>query len=123
MNQYSDNKKGNYSPSTSFNYPHAQHGPAAGHGSQSGNHNGNEQGHHPRRRTDRFRRETFNIQDRVSKQNDIIIRLLKEIRDRLPPPPEGLDSKDDYVEAAIAAAAEVRADMDDDQGTDQTEPS
>lgn len=42
---------------------------------------------HPRRRTDRFKRESLNTNDKISRQNDIIIRLLKEIRDRLPPPP------------------------------------
>lgn len=41
---------------------------------------------HPRRRTDRFKRETLNLSEKLIKQNDIIIRLLKEIRDRLPRP-------------------------------------
>ena len=120
MNQYSDNKKGNYSPSTSFNYPHAQHGHShgAGHTQPSGNHSGNEQPHHPRRRTDRFRRETFNIQDKVVKQNDIMIRLLKEIRDRLPPLPADHIAKDDYVEEGLAAAADITAEMDDDRDSD-----
>ncbi len=66
-------KMPNYSPSTSYNYS-----PATGF-------NGGQQ--HPRRRNDRFKRETLNLTDRVVKQNDVIIRLLKEIRDRLPPPP------------------------------------
>jgi hypothetical protein len=42
---------------------------------------------HPRRRVDRFKRESLNSNDKVTRQNDLIIRLLKEIRDRLPPPP------------------------------------
>jgi hypothetical protein len=42
---------------------------------------------HPRRRIDRFKRETINYNDRMIRQNDSIIRLLKEIRDRLPAPP------------------------------------
>jgi hypothetical protein len=70
--KYSE-KKPNYSPSTSYNYS-----PQTGHtGSSPMN---------PRRRVDNFRRETPNSSDRIFKQNDIIIRLLKEIRDRLPEP-------------------------------------
>jgi len=49
----------------------------------------------PRRRTDRFKRESINLNDKVVKQNDIIIRLLKDIRDRLPPP--------SYVQSETAA--------------------
>jgi hypothetical protein len=51
---------------------------------QGGYNNGQQ---HPRRRTDRFKRESINMNDKITRQNDIIIRLLKEIRDRLPPPP------------------------------------
>ncbi len=64
-------KNPNYSPSISYNYS-----PQTGY-------NGNTQ-MHPRRRIDRYRREAPNINDRIIRQNDIIIRLLKEIRDRLP---------------------------------------
>jgi hypothetical protein len=67
-------KSPNYSPSTSFNYS-----------PQSGYNGGGQM--HPRRRVDHFRRETVNTSDRTIKQNDMIIRLLKEIRDRLPEPP------------------------------------
>ncbi len=66
-------KMPNYSPSTAFNYS-----PATGY-------NGGQQ--HPRRRNDRFKRESLNLNDRIVKQNEMIIRLLKEIRDRLPAPP------------------------------------
>jgi hypothetical protein len=66
-------KMPNYSPSTSYNYGH------------QGGYNGSMQ-QHPRRRADRFKRESINQSDRLVKQNDLIIRLLKEIRDRLPPP-------------------------------------
>jgi hypothetical protein len=66
-------KMPNYSPSTSYNYGH------------HGGYNAMQQ--HPRRRADRFKRETINQSDKLVKQNDLIIRLLKEIRDRLPPPP------------------------------------
>jgi hypothetical protein len=68
-------KSPNYSPSTSFNYS-----PQSGYNGGSGQ-------MHPRRRIDRFRRETLNTSERTIKQNDMIIRLLKEIRDRLPEPP------------------------------------
>jgi hypothetical protein len=66
-------KMPNYSPSTAFNYGH--HG---------GGYSNMQQ--HPRRRADRFKRESLNLNDKVVKQNDMIIRLLKDIRDRLPPP-------------------------------------
>jgi hypothetical protein len=65
-------KMPNYSPSTAFNYS-----PGTGI-------NGGQQ--HPRHRNDRFKRESPGQSDRIFKQNDIIIRLLKEIRDRLPAP-------------------------------------
>jgi hypothetical protein len=68
-------KSTNYSPSTSYNYS-----PQTGH-------TGGQAQMHPRRRIENFRRETPNASDRILRQNDIIIRLLKEIRDRLPEPP------------------------------------
>jgi hypothetical protein len=68
-------KNPNYSPSISYNYS-----PQTGY-------NGNTQMHSRRRNNnDRFRREPTNSNERVIRQNDIIIRLLKEIRDRLPEP-------------------------------------
>jgi hypothetical protein len=73
MNEKYPEKNPNYSPSISYNYS-----------PQSG-YNGNTQ-MHPRRRNDRFRRESLNSNERIIRQNDIIIRLLKEIRDRLPEP-------------------------------------
>ncbi len=70
--KYGDSS-GNYSPSTSYNYsPGSSNYPSSQHQS------------HPRRRSDRFKRESLNQTDRLAKQNDVIIRLLKEIRDRLP---------------------------------------
>ena len=65
-------KMDNYSPSTAFNY-------SPGTGFTGGQ-------QHPRHRNDRFKRESPSMTDRIVKQNDIIIRLLKEIRDRLPGP-------------------------------------
>jgi hypothetical protein len=91
-------KMPNYSPSTAFNYS-----PAAGY-------NGGQQ--HPRRRNDRFKRESPNLTDRVVKQNDIIIRVLKEIRDRLPQPP-GSDQKPPESPEIVDAALDS-----DDSGAD-----
>jgi hypothetical protein len=67
------------SPSSNYNY-----NSSAGYNQNNG-FGGQQQ--HPRRRIDRFKRETINYSDRLIRQNDSIIRLLKEIRDRLPAPP------------------------------------
>jgi hypothetical protein len=72
--KYQDNKNQNYTPSMSFGHQGAGY---------------NAMNQQPRRRTDRFKREALNYNERIVHQNDIIIRLLKEIRDRLPPPPPG----------------------------------
>jgi hypothetical protein len=72
---FSPNRYGNSGGGFNYNY------------NQSNSFNGQQQ--HPRRRTDRFKRESLNTNDKIFRQNDIIIRLLKEIRDRLPPPPPG----------------------------------
>lgn len=53
----------------------------------NGNSNSGFSSQHPRRRTDRFKRESLNLSEKLIRQNDVIIRLLKEIRDRLPKPP------------------------------------
>jgi len=74
-----------YSPSSNFNY---------GNSSYNGNSSFNGQQQRTHRRPG-YKRDNFNSNDRLIKQNDIIIRLLKEIRDRLPPPPM---SEDDYEE-------------------------
>jgi hypothetical protein len=78
-------KNPNYSPSISYNYS-----------PQSG-YNGNSQ-MHPRRRNDRFRRESLNSNERLIRQNDIMIRLLKEIRDRLPEPHYASKTEGEAVE-------------------------
>ena len=83
MSQNFNGRGGNYSPSASYNYS-----PGSGSHQQPSHHS-----HHPRRRSDRFKRESINYTDRIAKQNDVIIRLLKEIRDRLPP----LDSRQDQA--------------------------
>lgn len=66
------------SPSSTYNYNSTA-------GYNQGNGFSGQQ--HPRRRIDRFKRESINYNDRMIRQNDSIIRLLKEIRDRLPAPP------------------------------------
>lgn len=81
-------EKSNYSPSASYNY-----------GQNAGNFQSSQQPHGPqRRRPDRQKPRSgngggngagFGNVDKLIKQNDIIIRLLKEIRDRLPQAVEG----------------------------------
>jgi hypothetical protein len=74
-------KKVNYSPSVNYNYNPS--------GSSYGSQQYGQQGG-PRRRGDQHGRREFGGHqvERLIKQNDIIIRLLKDIRDRLPEPPE-----------------------------------
>ena len=65
-------KNPNYSPSTSYNYS-----PQSGFNTNSPT--------NPHRRSDHFRKDApGNTNERLIRQNDIIIKLLKEIRDRLP---------------------------------------
>ncbi len=76
--RYSDNKGKNYSPSVSFNYQNGQQSRPHDQGYQQ----------HPRRRIDRYKRETIHYSEKLIKQNDIIIRLLKEIRNGLAGTPQ-----------------------------------
>jgi hypothetical protein len=96
-------KMQNYSPSTAFNYSPAT-------GLTGGQQN-------PRRRNDRFKREPNNLNDRVIKQNDIIIRLLKEIRDRLPAPAVSALKSVEGQDSPGSAS-----DPYDAEGTDDPEP-
>ncbi len=43
-------------------------------------------GQYQHKKIDRFRRDPVNYTEKLVRQNDLIIRLLKEIRDRLPAP-------------------------------------
>lgn len=100
-NKYGE--KPSYSPSTSFgpknNSNHSYNSYNSG---NSANYNG-QQGQGQRRRPpeNRFKAggggggHHTNSSDRLVKQNDIIIALLKEIRDRLPAPPAGSVSATD----------------------------
>jgi hypothetical protein len=87
------------SPSSTYNYnSNAGYNQNNGFGGQQ----------HPRRRIDRFKRETINYSDRIIRQNDSIIRLLKEIRDRLPAPPASAvaaNEPDQIVQNGSFAAA------------------
>ena len=116
--QYSANRKSNnksqaYSPSANYNLNsnqtahgnhnnnHGNHGNHNNHGNHSnhGNHGGNNNyGNQQRRKPSNFKpRDNHGSNDRIIKQNDIIIRLLKEIRDRLPPNPSAPSyEKHDY---------------------------
>jgi hypothetical protein len=106
-NKYQDNR---YSPSANYNYNYKGNG---GFSSQQ-----------QRRRIDRYnKRDNGNSSERLLRQNDLIIRLLKEIRDRLPPPavPAHYDNGDseparqngrcgdEAVERAEAPATEAAA--------------
>jgi hypothetical protein len=95
-NKYND--KTSYSPSASFGPKNnSNHNYNSYNNGNSANYNG-QQGQNQRRRPPENRFKTgggnggghhSNFNDRIVKQNDIIIRLLKEIRDRLPAPPAG----------------------------------
>jgi hypothetical protein len=107
-----------YSPSSSYNY----NGGQSQHGGNHGNHGnqpyGNQQ--HQRRKPMPFKRDSMHgagsssggssASDKLSRQNDIIIRLLKEIRDRLPAPPVSTvvaeSSETDMVDEAVALIQE-----------------
>jgi hypothetical protein len=81
------------SPSPSYNYNYNSN---SGYPSQQ----------HLRRKMDnRFKRDTRdnnngNSSERLMRQNELIIRLLKEIRDRLPPPPVSAQANVADVESA-----------------------
>jgi hypothetical protein len=93
MGQRFVEKSGNYSPSTSYNYNNPRTSNANYLPQQQNMRNNN--GKRLDNNNNKFRRPTQNnnnSNDRVIRQNDIIIRLLKEIRDRLPPPPESLQN-------------------------------
>lgn len=79
--------KHSYSPSSNYGFNYSN-------GYNSGNNSGynSQQQQHQRRRPDhRFKNGSnghhSNYNERLVKQNDLIIKLLKEIRDRLPAPP------------------------------------
>jgi hypothetical protein len=99
-------KMENYSPSTAFNY-------SPGTGFTGGQ-------QHPRHRNDRFKRESPNMSDRIVKQNDIIIRLLKEIRDRLPGPVYQDQKPAAPAESTAPVADASESGADGNAGTEQS---
>ncbi|HUI93904.1 MAG TPA: hypothetical protein VLX68_16795 [Chitinivibrionales bacterium] len=101
-------KMPNYSPSTAFNYS-----PATGF---------NGGGQHPRRRNDRFK-QPMGMNDRIVKQNDIIIRLLKEIRDRLPAPAYSEQKPAAPSESNVPVAESIESAEEENEGTDQSGPA
>ena len=101
-----------YSPSSNYNYGNSNYN-----GNSNSGYNGQHQ--HPRRRTDRYKRESLNYTERIVKQNDAIIRILKEIRDRLPAP-EGAEHRHEYddqaaVRNSLAEVVEQISGHDDDE--------
>ena len=112
------------SPSSNYNYnSNAGYNQSNGFGGPA----------HPRRRIDRFKRETINYNDRIIRQNDSIIRLLKEIRDRLPAPPQSatvinepdLAVQDHVMDAVAPENQEIMTDGNnpgDDRGTESEQP-
>ncbi len=110
--KYNDNKNHNsYGPGQNYNYGNQSYNGNShyngGGNSYNNNHNGQQ---NQRRRPDRFKRDNYSHNDRLIKQNDIIIRLLKEIRDRLPAP-------------AVVDAEYFEDDQDQDQRIDSVECS
>jgi hypothetical protein len=79
-NKYVD-KKSVYNPAPPAHYsPSVAFGNAQSHGNNHGNQQNSQ---YNRRRPDTVRRDTPNQFDKLVKQNDSIIKLLKEIRDEL----------------------------------------
>ncbi|MDO5575625.1 MAG: hypothetical protein Q4F84_00985, partial [Fibrobacter sp.] len=87
----SSNKNHSYSPSASYNY---------GNSSQYGSSMSQSSQHHSRNKPQRpgFNKGTSGKDDRLIKQNDMIIRLLKEIRDRLPEPEKCQDNVSEHID-------------------------
>ncbi len=84
--KYNDKSHNAYGSGQNYSYGNQSfNGNSHFNGGNSFNNSHNNQ-QNQRRRTDRFKRDNYNHNDRLAKQNDIIIRLLKEIRDRLPAP-------------------------------------
>ncbi len=124
-------KSQGYSPSMNYNYNsnQPQHGNHGNHSNHGNSNYGNQQ--HQRRKPAPFKRDNHGANDRIVKQNDIIIRLLKEIRDRLPEPPKVESENDgeigniaaDAAETAAATEQDNAAEPADDQGSMMKQPA
>ena len=119
------NEKPPYSPSSSFgpkqNTNHNYNYNGNYNSSNSSSYRG-QPGQNQRRRPAENRSKTggggnnSSSNERLAKQNDMIIKLLKEIRDRLPAPPAGTaESESDYLEQdSILSCDTTDQDVDND---------
>jgi len=102
ISEFQQKASGMYSPSTSYNYspagnspfinpinPQKKNMPAK---SQKNQQNKNQQGKNQQAKKQKHRDNHGVHFDRLIKQNDVIIRLLKEIKERLPEPPKPAQS-------------------------------
>lgn len=80
-------KSHNYSPSSNYNYGNGNSHGNSNHGNHGNSSGGGGSKPHHRKPGPPFKREGHGSSDKLIKQNDLIISLLKEIRDRLPAPP------------------------------------
>lgn len=121
-NKYPE-KNGNYSPSARYFYGGASQPPQHQHQGGGGGGGGGGNQHHRRE----HRRDGHGgggggggggQWDRLAKQNDVIIRLLKEIRDRLPPPPVRAVTDEERQQAQTQALEDQQqfTAMSDDDG-------
>ena len=124
---YSQNRKPGmsktqgYSPSMNYNYNgnQPQHGNHGNHTNHGNSNYGNQQ--HQRRKPAPFKRDNHGANDRIVKQNDIIIRLLKEIRDRLPEPPKVESENDGDLGNSVSDISETTETTDQDTETEATD--
>ena len=70
----------------------------SGYSNNSGSFGAGQRPHH--NKVDRFKRDPVNYSEKLTRQNDLIIKLLKEIRDRLPAPAY-TPSPEPELEAAV----------------------
>lgn len=118
-----------YSPSMNYNYngnqaQHGNHGNHSTHGNHGNSGFNNQQ--NQRRKPNQFKRDNHGVNDRLVKQNDIIIRLLKEIRDRLPEPPvvetDAEVGENETAEATAVENPETAEEETEEQGTEEDVP-
>jgi hypothetical protein len=105
----------NYSPSANYNYNPG--GTGQGH-LVGGGHGGSNMQQPPRRRQDRFKRDIHDYSDKIVKQNDVIIKLLKEISSKLSPAQAvGAPIVQNPTQLDQPATTEQRADEVGDEGS------
>jgi hypothetical protein len=102
---YSPPSTPSYGSGGGYNSRPRQHGGEGGTGGYRGGYTNNRTGGYTNNRTGGYNRnnqtrDSGGSSDRVIRQNDVIIKLLKEIRDRLPPPPAGTQSYDSSSDTA-----------------------